>query len=86
MSETLVITPIGPIVNLTQLVDVTVAATPLDDLRKHEIYVGFVDEVKVNRMGTFVRFQCDTLVGKKWIPVSKLVGYAHVAETAKATA
>jgi len=72
-----IITPFT-LVNPDQLVDVTVAAKPLDDLRKDEIVIGFVDEVKFNRAGIFAHFTGEGLNCAKWIPVRNILGYAHL--------
>ena len=87
MPETLVITPIHPLVNLDQLVGATVQAKPFDDpVFKHETYIGEITEVKLNKLGTFVHFETPALVGKKWIRLSKVVGFASYAGIEKATA
>lgn len=87
MQDTLVITPLGKLVNLDALVDATVQAAPFDDpVFQGETYIGTIDEVKLTRKGTFVHFITPDLVGAKWIKLNKVIGFAHFAETQKATA
>lgn len=80
MPETTVITPFA-LVNYDQLIGAQVAAKPLDDLRKNEVYVGEVSEVKINKFGTFAKFKSPDLVGSKWIKVSSILGLAHTEES-----
>lgn len=76
------ITPVTPLVNLDVLVGATVQAMPMDDpVFKHETYVGVIDEVKLNKWGTFARFATPDLVGKKWIRLEKIIGFVHTAES-----
>jgi hypothetical protein len=84
MPESLVVTPFA-LVNYDQLIGAQVAAKPLDDLRKNEVFVGEVSEVKINKFGTFARFTSPALVGAKWIKVSQIIGFAH-SEESKTTA
>jgi hypothetical protein len=87
MQDTLVITPLTALVNLDTLIGATVQAKPFDDpVFKDDTYIGVIDEVKLNKFGTFVHFRTDVLVGKKWIKLSKVVGFVYYAETQKATA
>ncbi len=82
--DVLIITPVTPLVNLHSLVGATVQAAPMDDpVFRHETYIGTIDEVKLSKWGTHVRFQSDALVGKKWIRLEKVLGFAHFAETQK---
>lgn len=85
-SQQYTITPLGPIINLSQLVDVTVQARPLDDLYKNETYVGVIDEVKVNRFGTFAHFKGEGLNLAKWIKIDRIDGYAHLPTPTPAAA
>lgn len=79
------ITPLGIITNPDQLVDAMVQAKPFDDpVFKHEVYVGVIEEVKINRIGTWVHFKTPDLVGLKWIKLSKVTGFAHFAGMQKA--
>jgi hypothetical protein len=87
MQDTLVITPLGKLVNLDALIGATVQAKPFDDpVFKHETYIGTIDEVKLNRAGTWIHFKTGDLVGAKWVKLNKVVGFAHFAQNAKATA
>jgi hypothetical protein len=87
MQDTLVITPIKSLVNLDALVDATVQAKPFDDPAfKDEMHIGTIDEVKLNKSGTWVHFHTAALVGKKWIRLNRVVGFAHFVENVKATA
>lgn len=80
--RTFVITLINALVNLHQLVGATVQAKPFDDpALKHTTHIGVIDEVKLNAYGTWVRFQTDALVGKKWIKLDRVMGFAHAAES-----
>lgn len=84
MQGVLIITPVTPLVNLDGLIGSTVQAKPFDDpIFRSETYIGVIDEVKLNKLGTFVHFQTPDLVGKKWIPLHKVTGWAHFAETQK---
>jgi hypothetical protein len=82
MAQVLIVEPIGKLAHIGQLVDALVQAEPFDDVVfRHQRYVGTIDEVKINRMGTFVHFKTDQLVGKKWIPLHKVQGFAHYEES-----
>jgi hypothetical protein len=85
MQGTLVITPVTPLVNLDTLIGATVQASVFDDpVFKHDLYIGTIDEVKLNKFGTFVHFETPALVGKKWIKLSKVIGFAYDAGIEKA--
>lgn len=78
MSQVLVVEPLGKLRDLSQLVGALVQSEVFDDpLFRHDRYVGTIDAVKINRMGTFVHFETDKLVGKKWVPLHKVQGFAH---------
>ena len=82
MQDTLVITPVTTLVNLDVLIGATIQATVFDDpVFKHETYVGVVDEVKLSKRGTFVHFKTDALVGAKWLPLRKVIGFVHTEES-----
>jgi hypothetical protein len=86
MQDALVITALTALVNLDALVGATILTTVFDDpVFKHETYVGVVDEVKLSKRGTFVHFKTDALVGAKWLPLRKVIGFVH-AEESKTTA
>jgi len=86
MQQTLVVTPLGNLSNMMQLVGAQVQSEVFDDpLYRHELYVGTIDQVKMSRAGTFVRFQSDALVSKKWVALHRVKGWAHY-KTEKATA
>lgn len=80
MQDTLVITPFT-LVNYDQLIGAQVAAKPLDDLRKNEVFIGEISEVKINALGTFAKFKSPALVGSKWIKLDRIVGFAHIEES-----
>ena len=83
--DTLVITPVGTLVNLDTLIGATVQAQPFDDpVFKDDTYIGVIDEVKLNKFGTFVHFQTPALVGKKWIKLNRVIGFAYYAGIEKA--
>lgn len=82
MQDTLVITPVQPLVNFDTLIGAAVVAKPFDDpVFKNETHVGTIDEVKINKFGTFVRFQTDALVGRKWIKLDRVIGFVHSEES-----
>lgn len=66
------------LVNDDQLIEAQVAATPLDDLRKHEVFVGIVTSVTTNKWGKFAYFKTPDLVGGKFIRIERILGYAHL--------
>lgn len=85
--DTLVIIPLTALVNLDTLIGATVQAKPFDDpVFKHDTYIGTIDEVKINASGTWVRFQTDALVGKKWIKLNRVVGFVHTEGIEKTAA
>lgn len=87
MHDTLVITPVTALVNLDVLIGATVQVTVFDDpVFEDETYIGEISEVKLNKRGTFVYFKTPDLVGGKWIKINRVIGFAHFAETQKATA
>lgn len=80
-SDSYVITPIGPIVNLDVLIDAQVQATVYDCAPfRYQKFVGTITEVKLNKYGTFVYFKTPDLVGGKWIKLDRVLGYAHTEE------
>lgn len=82
-TQVVIVEPLGKLRDVSQLVDALVQAEPFDDpVFRHERYVGTIDEVKINRMGTFVHFKTDKLVGVKWIPLHKVQGFAYYEDAA----
>lgn len=82
-TQTLIITPIGPIVNLDVLIDAQVQATVYDCAPfSYQTFIGTITQVKLNKYGTFVYFKTPDLVGGKWLPLSRVIGFAHTEEPA----
>lgn len=78
MPQVLVVEPLGKLRDLSQLVGALVQSEVFDDpLFRHDRYVGTIEAVKLNRAGTFVHFKTDKLVGRKWVPLHKVQGFAH---------